>query len=162
MATPPRTIYDPDFTLEASTTYAKLQQELEEIPTPEGRRISRQTQVLVTTPLAESEFDAEFSLRDVNRSSALFSTPITEEANVFTTQVIPRLGTQDQQQSQLEKIRAVQSRFKQEKVTTWEEQSDIDEVEKEKIKLSNTFETVRIIDRNLDEIISATQGFHKA
>jgi hypothetical protein len=169
----PRTI--DNLGVDASTRYAVDQQEFDNKILKEARGIQRQAEVDVTIPSFSSEFDILFDVAKRNTPWAQFSMPDNyndQRKRLFTYQIIPSLGPQDKTESQEKKILAhlkEQARKQdegkkdqnKEDRSSWEEDQEIVEQEKEQKILAQLLKNLLMLDKCMSDITARRMQYQK-
>ncbi len=170
---PPRTI--DNLGLDASSRYASDQQEFDNKILKEARGIQRQAEVDVTIPSFASEFDTLFDVARRNTPWAQFFMPENyneQRKRLFTYQIIPSLGPQDKTESQEKKILAhLQEQSKkqgdgkkdqrQEDRSSWEDEQERVEEEKEQKILAQLLKNLIMLDKCMSDITARRMQYQK-
>lgn len=115
MSVKPRTI--DNLGMDTSVRYAKDKELLDLRMVEDSKWISKRIEVSVTKPYVPSDFDKLFSAKPTMQW-ALFSAPPEFEAHtraLFSYQLIPSLGTNEKQESDTEKLIALEDALDKEK-----------------------------------------------
>jgi len=168
MADNPRTI--DNLGIDVSTQYAAARKELEktEAILKEGKAVRGKTEIDVTIPYFESEFEKIYQTQKRNIPIAELSPPpryAEQQRRVFTHQVLPSLGTDEKLDAQVQRIqgtvRIPESGPTAEKMS-WEAERELQEQQKEQKVLVGLFiNTIRPLDKDVIDINSRRGQYHK-
>jgi hypothetical protein len=169
---PPRTI--DNLGLEVSTRYAEDQKTLDEAIVKEARAVSAQSEIEVTTPFLPSELDALLHSQNTYIAWAYFNAPahyFEQRNRLFTSQLIPAMGSEDKKESQAQKIQAKLSSMTEEKVEKDKEEKDkrkkyeetraLEEEENEKKVLTTLLDIIALYDKLIIDINSRRSQYQK-
>jgi len=169
---PPRTI--DNLGMEAYTRYAQDEQEREEYLIKEAHIIPNQTGIDVSLPSFPSESDLLLNSEPTRTPWASFVPPdhfFEQKGQVFSHQLMPRLGTEEKQESLIQKI-AAKSQALADKATPskefedshpepWMREKERAEQEQEKNKLTSLFTTVGSLDKIVIAVNSGRGQYHR-
>ncbi len=171
----PRTI--DNLGVDASSRYAADQQKFDKKILKESRVIPRQAEVDVTVPSFASEFDLLFDSEQRNTPWAKFSMPKNyneQRKRLFTYQIIPSLGPQDKTENQEKKILAhlkektkqqgeekKDQRQNQEGKTSWEEDQEEADREKEQKIVAKLLKNLIMLDKCMNDISARRMQYQK-
>ncbi len=136
--------------IDASTQYAENLQNYDASLVREGRAISLDVGIEVSTPSFSPELEGLLHLQPSGISWASFPPPegyLEQRGRLFSSQLIPSMGSEEKQEAQTQKISA--------KTTLLEEE------QREKKVLTSLFEGIAKCDKMIDEIISNRERFQK-
>lgn len=157
---------------EVSTRYAEDKKFYDEKLVKDARAVSGQTEIDVTTAAFPTEFDQLFETSKRNISWADFFAPPKfheQKKRLFTSQVIPSLGSDDKKEMQAARIKELVAQTRQKKEQgekdkrqiPWEEQKELEEEEREKSTLLNLFNLVIATERDFIDINSRRRQYQK-
>ena len=160
--------------VETSVRWASDQELLDKTIIKESARISRQTEIDVYEPFYKSEFDLIFETKQRHQQWAAFFPPpgySFQKMRLFMHQVIPSLGTEEFQQTQMQKIkdrREVNKKKREEKKATrqtstyaWEDEREEEEEHKESKTLLDLMEYINSLDKLLGTINARRSQYSK-
>ncbi len=159
----PRTI--DNLGLDSSVRYARDVEANDARLLEDSKIISRRMEMPVTKPYTPSEFDKLFSFgRSVHW--ALFTAPPESETTVrslFSHQLIPSLGSLEKQESDIDKILALEDALnkpRKKRLGTWDEREEKEE-EEERKTLSALLKCIERLDRTLTYINARRNQYHR-
>ncbi len=163
----PRTI--DNLGVEFSTRYAEDRQKLDEKMVSESRSIPLQTEIDVTIPSYSSEFEQLFEMQKRNIFWADFHAPTgyyEQKKRLFTFQIIPNIGSEDKQETQLDRIKSRIQRQEEEdperkKKRSWEEEREEQEKEHEQKALLKLLQKILLLDKYLVDINARRNQYQK-
>ena len=139
--------------IQASVQYAENQKQYDPRLIEESRLIPRKSEVPSVTPYISSEVDPFFTIAR-ETSWALFTPPPNFSIygeNLFSYQIIPSLGTQEEQEADVEKLQHFEEELtKQRKKRAKKQNTDAGEEEREREALITMFQIVK----NLDKVLT--------
>jgi hypothetical protein len=169
---PPRTI--DNLGVDVSTRYAEDKRTLDENILKEARAIPVQTEIEVTTPFFPAELEQLLQVRPTGITWASFPPPplyFEQRGKLFTSQLIPSMGSEDRQESQVQRIQAkIQSMTEQKtpKETAlkdarqhYEQERTHEQEEREKKILVSLLDTIARFDKLIIEINSRRTQYQK-
>ena len=150
----PRTI--DNLGLEPSVRFAKDQEYYDSAITAESSYVSRQTEVDVLSPYFTSTFDSIFKMSIRHQPWAFFSMPKgynEQTMRLFTFQVIPSIGLEELQKSNIEKIQDFREKIKKSKVKKRKKERGKDwEDDQEKEEILSEAKTLLILLEYINEL----------
>ena len=167
----PRTI--DNLGVETSVRWASDQEFLEKAPLniKEARPVSDQVKIEVCLPSQSSKFNDLFEIQNRHRSWADFTPPEgynSQKKLLFTHQVIPSLGTEEFQQTQIQKIKDSLSTNRKKGGNTrhkteyaWEDEQKEETKQKESKTLIDLMEYIQGLDTLLGMINSRRNQYSK-
>lgn len=150
--------------LDISTRYAEDRAGFDEHLIKEARLIPSQTRIDVTEPAYPTEFDSLFELGERRVSWAFFLAPPSLNSyrrRLFSEQIIPKLGSPDKQEAQIERVEAIGDQEKKKKQAEGATQSEELEVEIEKKIILNLLGKIHLFDQYLIDINSRRSQYQK-
>ena len=164
--------------MDVSTRYAEDQKLLDQKYLKEAKAIPAQTQIDVTFPSYESEFDLLFETSKRNTPWAEFYAPSKyseQKKRLFTFQTIPALGSEDKKESQAQKIlskiqasaaqRQVREKGEEkdqkQKKKQWEESREAEQEEKEKKILIKLLDCIIKLDKYIMDVNARRTQYQK-
>ncbi len=163
-----------DLGIGPSTRFAKDQAYLDKTLIKESSFVSHQTQVDVSSPSFSSEFDSLFQISKRYKPWALFWPPQgfnMQKMRLFTHQVVPSLGTEEFQQSLMQKVRDKQETLKQsrkkkkpsgkDKEHAWSDQKEEEEEGRESDQIILFLEYIYELDRMMAAINARRSQYSK-
>jgi len=170
--TEPRTI--DNLGVETSVRWATDQEFLDKALIQEAPRVSRQTEIDIYSPFYKSEFDLVFETKKRHQQWAAFFAPpgySTQRMRIFLHQVIPSLGTEEFQQTQMQKIKdrcENNKEMRKKKKATgqtagydWEDEREEEEEQKESKTLLDLMEYINSLDKLLGAINARRSQYSK-
>lgn len=156
--------------LDISTRYAQDKEQVDQSLLKDSRILPVRTQIDVTAPSYQSEFDLLFQLGRRNATWADFFAPIgffEQHRRLFLQQIIPSLGSQDQNEAQVERVAAFgkvarkqeEGEEEKEKEPHWEE--ELKEEERERKILLKMLHNLQMLDQYLIDINSRRSQYQK-
>lgn len=168
----PRTI--DDLGIETSVRWASDQEFLDKTIIQESAHISKQTEIDVYEPFYRSEFDLIFETKERHKQWAAFFPPSGysfQKMRLFMHQIIPSLGTEELQQTQIQKIKdrcEANKKKREEKRTSgqtagyaWEDKREEEEEHKESKVLLDLMEFINGLDKLLGTINARRSQYSK-
>ncbi len=160
---------------EASQIYAERKEAYDDTYIKESPTIPDKTRIEVTTPSFTPELDELFNLQPSGITWASIPPPrgyYQQRNRLFTSQLIPSMGSEDKQESQTQKILAkIKSMTEQKtldvkgggqnKRQQYEQERSLEEEEKEKKILTTLLEKITSLDKLIIEINSRRTQYQK-
>jgi hypothetical protein len=159
---------------EASQSYAERKEAYDATYIREAPTIPDKTRIEVTTPSFTPELDELLKLQPSGITWASIPPPrgyYQQRNRLFTSQLIPSMGSQDKQESQTQKILAKIKSMTEHKTheekgvrnkrQQYEQELSLEEEEKEKKILTTLLEKITSLDKLILEVNSRRGQYHK-
>lgn len=163
---PPRTI--DNLGVENYTRYAEDQALFDKTYISESGRIVSQAAIEITVPAYNTQFRLLLGISYLHPQWATFIPPsvnIGRQRLLFTSQVLPFMGTTDKKEAQKERIK---TRLQEEKAKEdrkarpqWEQEKEDQDEEREKNTLLELFACLEILNTDMIEILTKMKQFQK-